>query len=111
MDEGQTAEAIPPLVKIIEADPFHDQALMELAAIHRRLGNRSQADEFLSRRNAAHALMKKMVDLNNRAIQDPSNADVREQLGDVCADLGKADLAIAWRDAAKALRSLSPQTK
>ncbi|MFM9963885.1 MAG: tetratricopeptide repeat protein [Planctomycetaceae bacterium] len=111
MDEGQNGEAILPLTKMIEADPFHHQALMELASAHRRLGNLSQADEFLSRRNAAHALLEKMVALNKRAIQEPANADVREELGDVCDQLGKAELATAWRDAARALRSLAPPTK
>ncbi len=111
LDEGQTAKAIPPLEKMIETDPFHDLALMELASAHRRLGNNSQADEFLSRRNAARELLEKMVDLNKRAIQEPTNADVREELGDVCDQLGKAELATTWRDAARALRSLSPPTK
>lgn len=111
LDEGQAAKAIPPLTKLIEADPFHDQALMELASAHRRLGNNSQADEFLARRNAARELFEKMVDLNKRAIQEPTNADVREELGDVCNQLGKAELATVWRDAARALRSLSPPTK
>lgn len=104
LEEGQTAQAISVLLKIVANDPFHDVALMELAASYRRLGNSAEADRYLARRQVARQLFEKMVNLNTRAIQEPLNADVREELADVCENLGKPDLAAAWRDAAKALR-------
>ena len=104
LEEGQTANAISALLKIVANDPFHDVALMELAASHRRLGNSAEADRYLARRKSARELFEKMVNLNTRAIREPLNADVREELADVCENLGKPDLATVWRDAAKALR-------
>ena len=106
LEEGQTANAISALLKIVATDPYHDVALMELAASHRRLGNSAEADRYLARRQAARELFEKMVNLNTRAIREPLNADVREELADVCENLGKPDLATVWRDAAKALRPM-----
>ena len=111
LDEGQTTNAISVLSKIVATAPFHNIALMELAASHRRLGNIAEADRYLARRNVARELFEKMVNLNTRAIREPQNADVREELADVCENLGKPDLATVWRDAAKALRSVPPQNK
>ncbi len=84
LEEGQTENAISILLKIVAIDPFHDVTLMELASSHRRLGNAAEADQYLARRKAARELFEKMVNLNTRAIQDPFNADVREELAVVC---------------------------
>jgi tetratricopeptide (TPR) repeat protein len=104
LEEGQTENAISVLLKIIAKDPFHDLALMELASSYRRLGNIEEADRYLARRNVARALFEKMVNLNTQAIREPLNADVREELAIVCENLGKRELATAWRDAAKSMR-------
>lgn len=104
VDEGRPAEAIEPLRKIITADPYNDQALMELSAAYRRLGKEAEAEEFLERRNSARALMEEFVDLNKRAIKEPSNAQLRDQIAEKCDQLGKKELAVVWRDAARALR-------
>lgn len=110
VDEGRPAEAIEPLQKIIAADPHNDQALMELSAAYRRLGQEAEAEQFLERRNAARALMEEFVDLNKRAIKEPSNAELRDQIAEKCDQLGKKELAAVWRDAARALREQVQET-
>lgn len=110
VDEGRPAEAIEPLQKIIAADPHNDQALMELSAAYRRLGQEAEAEQFLERRNAARALMEEFVDLNKRAIKEPSNAQLRDQIAEKCDQLGKKELAAVWRDAARALREQVQET-
>lgn len=103
VDEGRSAEAIEPLQKIIAADPHNDQALMDLSAAYRRLGQETQADQFLERRNASRALMEEFMDLNKRAILEPANAELRNQIAEKCDRLGKKELAVMWREAARAM--------
>lgn len=114
LDEGQTEAAIEPLRQIIDADPFDDPALYDLALAYRRVGQTSVADEFMQRRNAVHELVVKMAELSQRAINEPNNAELRDELASVCEQLGKKELAAVWRDAAQALRSkrgrVTPQT-
>ena len=111
LEEGQTEKAISVLLKIVAIDPFHDTALMELATSYRRLGNFVESDRYLARRNVARELFEKMVALNTRAIREPLNADVREELADVCENLGKPELALVWRDAANSLRPVPSRDK
>ena len=109
LDEGRNQDALPPLLRIVQADPFNHQALYELALVHRRLGHETEADRFLERSNVARTLMQQLVDLNQRVINDPNNAELRDELASVCDQLGKTQLAAIWRDAAQALRSTSSQ--
>ena len=105
LDESRTQDALRPLQQIVTADPFNHQMLYELALVHRRLGQADDADLLLERSNAGRALMQKLVELNQRAIDDPNNANLRDELASVCDQLGKPQLAANWRDAAQALRS------
>lgn len=105
LDEGQNQDALPPLQQIVLADPFNHQTLYELALVHRRLGHETEADRFLERSNIARTLMQQLADLNQRVINDPNNAELRDELATVCDQLGKSQLAAIWRDAAQALKS------
>ncbi len=107
LDEGRNPDALPPLQQIVQADPFNHQALYELALVHRRLGHETEADRFLERSNAARTLMQQLVDLNQRVINEPNNAELRDELASVCDQLGKTQLAAIWRDAAQALKPTS----
>lgn len=109
LDEGRIQDALRPLQQIVKADPFNHQMLYELALVHRRLGQESDADRLLERSNFARALMQQLVELNQRVIEDPSNANLRDELAAVCDQLGKKQLAGIWRDAAQALKSTSSQ--
>jgi tetratricopeptide (TPR) repeat protein len=111
LEAGQTEKAISLLLKVVAKDSFHDIALMELATLYRRLGNFAEADRYLARRNVARELFEQMVQLNTRAIREPLNAEVRDELAVVCENLGKPELAIAWRDAAKSLRPVPSRNK
>jgi tetratricopeptide (TPR) repeat protein len=101
----QTTQASHLLTKIVRIAPFDHQALMELSSLHRRLGQIEIADDYLARRNAAYDLLKKMVELNKRAIEELTNAEVREELAIICQQLGKPELAKVWKEAASALRN------
>lgn len=105
LDEGRIQDAVSPLQQIVQADPFNHQALLELSLAYRKLGQEAEADRLLVRRNAAHALLVQLVELNKQAMAESNNAGVRDDLASVCDQLGKKELAAAWRDAAQALRS------
>ena len=109
LDEGRTQDALRPLQEIVKADPFNHQMLYDLALVYRRLGQEAEADLLLERSNMARALLQQLVELNQRVIDDPSNAKLRDELASVCDQLGKKQLAAIWRDAAQALKSTSSQ--
>lgn len=105
VDEGRTDNAVSPLEKLTTLDPFDHQALFDLSLAYRRVGRVADADRVLERRNAVFSRMEQMANLNMKAIREPENAAVREELAAVCEQLGKKELATAWRQAATAIRS------
>ena len=105
LDEGRAFEALPPLQQLVTADAFNHQWLYELSKVHRRLGHEAEADQFLERRQVAYDLTRQLVELNQRAINEPTNAALRDELAAVCEQLGKTNLATVWRQAAEALRT------
>ena len=104
LDDNRTGDALRWLQQVVTADPSNHQALYEISLAFRRLGKDKEAQEFLDRRNVAHTLFERLVDLNQKAIAEPNNATLREELASVCDQLGKKELAAVWRDAAAALR-------
>ena len=50
-----------------------------------------------------------LTKLNIKAIREPTNADVRNELAELCETLDKPELAHMWRRAAESVRSTEPQ--
>lgn len=105
LDEGRTADAIRTLEKLVTVEPFNHQALFDLSSAFRRVGNDEKANDMLKRRDVAYSLTLRMVELNKQAIQQPNNVALREELAEVCEQLGKSELATVWRQAADSLRN------
>jgi hypothetical protein len=47
---------------------------------------------------------KRLTELNIKAVQDPRDPIVRDQLAELCDSLGKKELAEMWREAAQNCR-------
>lgn len=104
LDENRIDDALKSLQQVIAIEPTNHQALYEISLAYRRLGKVPEAQDFLERRNAAHTLYERLVELNKQAIKEPENATIRQELATVCDQLGKKELAAVWRDAAAALK-------
>jgi tetratricopeptide (TPR) repeat protein len=100
--DGHPDEALRRLDRALAADPYRAETVYQHALALRILGRHPEAARDFARAAELNRLMFTMSDLNAKAAQDPRDADVREQLGRVCVELGKPELAASWYRAALA---------
>jgi tetratricopeptide (TPR) repeat protein len=99
---GHPDEALRWLDRAIAADPFRSETVYKRGLALKILGRPSEAADAFARAAELKRLWITMSDLNAKAAEDPHNADVRDQLGRLCVELGKPDLAASWYRAALA---------
>jgi tetratricopeptide (TPR) repeat protein len=100
--DGHPDEALRRLDRALAADPFRSETVYQRGLAHRILGQTAAAARDFARAAELNRLFLAMSDLNARAAQDPHDADVRDQLGRLCVELGKPELAASWYRAALA---------
>lgn len=81
------AECRYRLALLLEENGFSDEALVEMAVYEEK-----------------QALAARLTELNTQALQEPRNAELREEIADLCETLGKVELARMWREAARVCR-------
>lgn len=108
MQSGDPGKAVPLLKKQLQRDPHDFEARYRLAMCYRKLKKTAHYKEAITRAESSQALRKQLSELSNLAVRQPRNAKVREQLEDVCRQLGKTKLAETYRRAAEACRRASP---
>ncbi|HUG89453.1 MAG TPA: tetratricopeptide repeat protein [Planctomycetaceae bacterium] len=104
LDEGRPRDALAPLERALAADPHDAECRYQFALAWRQLGDRQRADAEMVLWEQADALHKRLTELNLKAIAEPRNAEVRDQLAEACLALGKDKLAAVWRESARACR-------
>ena len=100
--EGDPARAVERLSRVISTNPYHAQAIYQRGIALRRLGDAEAAARDLTRAAELNQLLEQMDRLNREAARSHDDPEVRTRLGDVCAALGKAELASSWYLAALA---------
>src|SRR5262249_45272069 len=98
--ESRTAAALEGFSRALAANPFNTQALYQRGLVYRRLGQLAEARRDMARAAELKALTEEMDRLNQEAGQNPTDPEVRYQLGRVCATLGRPELAASWYVAA-----------
>lgn len=98
--------AIAPLKRILKTKPHDARCRYQLALAYRQLERTADYEREMSQWKESKALWEKLTELNIKAIREPANADVRDELAAVCETLGKDHLAVMWRKAAATCRSL-----
>ncbi|MEW4528915.1 tetratricopeptide repeat protein [Maioricimonas sp. JC845] len=104
MERQEFALGLKRLSQVLADDPHDLQALHLQSQCYRQLGDDAAADAALERYNASEALLNELAELHRAAVVDVWNADLRDRLADLCAQLGKTDLAQMWQQAARACR-------
>ena len=104
LDAGRPEKAVRPLRRAVELDPHDHESRYQLAQALGKLGKRAEADAELERVNESSALKTKLAKLNQDAIDHPRDAAVREQIAELCEQMGKSKLAATWKRAAAACR-------
>ena len=104
LDSDRPAEAVPLLRQILEADPHDIESRYHLATAYRQMGRLEDSDRELERRQVSYDLRERLSKLSLRAMDEPRNAELRDELAEVCRQLGKHELAATWQRAAEQCR-------
>lgn len=103
-DEGKPEEAVPLLRRALDADPHDTEARYQLAMTYRQLGREEEFRRESGRKEESQELRDRLTQLSLKAMEEPRNAAVRDDLAEVCRRLGKAELAAMWTKAAEDCR-------
>ena len=99
---GRFEDALVKLDRAATADPYRAQTFHQRGLLLRRVGRGADADRDADRASALNRALARMSALNDEAAEHTRDADVRVRVGDLCAELGKFDLAASWFRAALA---------
>ncbi len=106
LDSGHYEAAAVSLHTVLELDPQDHATRHQLAQALRLLGRSAEADAEASRSAHTLELKERLSKLTQDSIARPNDAVVREQMAELCDQLGKTELAASWRRAASACRQM-----
>lgn len=107
IEENHLESAQGLLETLVSSDPADDESEFLLAAIARRRQDEAGYKKHQDRSELIKSLKNQLTELSQKAAQEPDNAEVREQLGAICEQLGMNALAQVWRTAAASLQRSS----
>lgn len=104
LDSGHADAAIEPLQQVVELDRSDHESRHQLAQALRLTGRVSEA-------NAADQMASRTIEINQQltnllrdSIGKPQDAEIRDQMAQLCDELGKPKMAAMWRKAALVCR-------
>lgn len=101
--DGKMDDAVDLLQKATDVDPFDHGARTQLAQVLGRSGRTEAAREQTARAEELQKLWQRFSDLQIDAINRPTDAPIRFEIGDLARKLGKPELAISWFKASLAI--------
>ncbi|MFN0054369.1 MAG: tetratricopeptide repeat protein [Planctomycetales bacterium] len=104
IEQGTPQTAVELLRRHLDREPHDFVARHQLSLAYQVLGDREASEAASAQMVASQTLQKHMDQLITRAIKQPTDAEVREELAAVCEKLGMPAEATRWRQAAAALR-------
>ncbi len=96
------------LEPVIAVDPSDDEAEYLLAQVFRQQQDEGQYQRHQARAEHIKSLKNKLTELSGQAANEPGNAEVRDELANICGQLGLEQLASVWRTAAASCRRRQP---
>lgn len=93
------------LEPLLNAEPHNAEARYQLAIAYKRLHRDEDFNREIAKKEASEKLFEQLRALTRKATVETYNAEVRDELADVCDKLAKPKLATMWRVAADACRS------
>lgn len=106
MESRHPERAIEPLEAALALDPHDIESRYQLALAYRKLGNVEAAEAELAKMQESQALRGKYEELYLKAMSDPYDAEIRQELAGLCRELGQNSLADNWAQAAGVSRRL-----
>lgn len=100
---GETAQAVDVLERAVEYHPHDFQARFDFAQALGRTDDKQRAEEQQAIADKIRDQWSDFWELHVKAIDQPTDAEARYQLGLLAQQLGRADLARNWLQAALAI--------
>jgi tetratricopeptide (TPR) repeat protein len=105
LESGDADRAAELLRQAIEQTPQDDIARYKLAQAYGQLGKEDLAKQEMDKASYWKELRLRFAKLNNDAINRPSDAGLRYELGKLARQLGKPELAAMWYQASLNIES------
>lgn len=104
IQEGDPARALAPLLEQLRDNPHDRECRFQLAQAYTALGRSDEAAEERAKFAELDRQFDRYTDLSTRVTTEPGNIPLREELAELCAQLGQETQAAAWRKAVQILR-------
>lgn len=105
IDEGDFKQAEPVLKRLLEQEPHNLEARYQLAQVYLSSGDKAAHDLELERLERSTRLLDRLTVLSQQAIEQPYDAELRDQMADICDQINRPQLAESWRRMARSLRA------
>jgi tetratricopeptide (TPR) repeat protein len=103
--DGQAKAALPFLEKALAVDSHDHLSRQLLMQAYQQLGANDRAEEQRRLLEQARSEKQRLTQLHEQALRHPWDANIREQLADLCLKCNRKAEAEMWRQAAAACRS------
>ena len=97
---GEDGLAMALLEKALHLDAHDCSSRYQLALLYTKQKRQAEADEQFRLLATSQQLFRELSDLNQQALERPTDAAVRRHLADICSQLNKPQLARMWLKAA-----------
>jgi tetratricopeptide (TPR) repeat protein len=101
LEDGNPETTIERVSGLAENNPYDFDAQFILTTALRQAGRNMDADIQFRRQEKARLAREQMAELNQQAIQQPLNAQVRNEIAELCRTMGQLELAKIWERAAQ----------
>ncbi|MBT6496048.1 MAG: tetratricopeptide repeat protein [Planctomycetaceae bacterium] len=104
LDQNEPEKAIPLLQRVLVVNPHNANSRYSLAMAYRQLGKTEEYQQEIQQWRDSQKLRTRLSELNVQAMSDLRNAELRDEIADLCEESGKPKLARMWRSAAESCR-------
>ena len=97
--DKQYNQAIGTILKGLESNPKDDQLMYKLAEAYRGVGDSKNAEKYIALSDELRQKRERFSKLNTDAIAEPTNIEMRFELGQLAEEIDKPELAVIWYQA------------
>jgi len=101
--DGDLEKGVDLLRQAVTVDPYKHAVRTQLAQLLERMGRSEEAAKEVQEADQLQQRWQRFSDLQMDAINQPTNGEVRYEIGQLASQLGKPQLALTWYRAALAI--------
>jgi tetratricopeptide (TPR) repeat protein len=104
LDQGKRSEAVLLLKEVLEREPHDYRTRYQLALAYQAMGEKEAYEREMALYEQSQQKRDELQELYRQAMQKPEDIELREQIAQLCEELGQPKLAETWRKAARYTR-------